>query len=97
MAVVFLRWSIVVPILLAIQKDKLASAYPVIRKNFKWVLAMGALGLTAFNALFYIAANYTVAVNLGIIQCTMPAIILALAVIFLNTKVSKIEIFGILK
>ena len=76
------------------QRYKLVLAYPIIRKNFKWVLAMGALGLTAFNALFYIAANYTVAVNLGIIQCTMPAFILALAVIFLHTKVSKVEIFG---
>lgn len=94
MVVVFLRWSIVVPILLVMQKDKLTSAYPIIQKKLKWVLAMGGLGLTAFNALFYIAANYTVAVNLGIIQCTMPAIILALAVIFLNTRVSKIEIFG---
>lgn len=96
MVVVFLRWSIVVPILIMMQREKLILAYPLIKKNLKWVLSMGALGLTAFSALFYIAANYTVAVNLGIIQCTMPAFILILAVLFLNTKVSKIEVFGML-
>ena len=37
---------------------------------------MGAFGYTGFNSLFYISAQYTSAINLGIIQGTMPAIVL---------------------
>jgi len=96
MVVVFLRWSIVVPILLVLQRNKLVLALPLIKSNIKWVLCMGAFGLTSFNALFYVAANYTVAVNLGIMQGTMPAFILILASVFLKTKVTKVEILGLI-
>ena len=48
---------------------------------------MAGFGFTFFNALFYTAAQYTTAINLGIIQCTMPAyIILGAAIIFRNRQ-----------
>ena len=41
-----------------------------------FVIAMGALGFTAFNALFYTAAHRTSALNLSIIQGAIPAFVL---------------------
>jgi drug/metabolite transporter (DMT)-like permease len=37
---------------------------------------MGAFGFTAFNALFYVAAHRTAALNLSIIQGVIPALVL---------------------
>ena len=56
---------------------------------------MGSLGLTGFNALFYIAAQNTTAINLGIIQGIMPAIILVGSVIIFKESVNSTKITGL--
>jgi len=95
MVIVFLRWSLVVPLLLLIQRNKIKESLPVIRENLRWIFFMGASGLAAFNILFYQAAHYTTAINLGVIQGVMPAFILIFSLIFYKTKVIKIEIVGL--
>ena len=54
---------------------------------------MGAFGYTGFNS-FYISAQYTSAINLGIIQGTMPAIVLIGSLIF-KEKTNLIQICGL--
>ncbi len=55
---------------------------------------MGAFGLTGFNALFYTSAQYTTAINLGIIQCTMPAFILVGVAFFYRTRLGALQKAG---
>jgi drug/metabolite transporter (DMT)-like permease len=44
----------------------------------RWlVLALATFGLTGFNAATYIAAHYTTAVNMALLQCIIPALVLA--------------------
>ena len=76
MVVVFLRWFIISIFLILFLNKKLISSLKPIRRKFVWLGLMGSLGLTGFNSLFYIAAQNTTAINLGIIQGIMPAIIL---------------------
>jgi drug/metabolite transporter (DMT)-like permease len=57
---------------------------------------MGSLGLTGFNALFYIAAQNTTAINLGIIQGIMPAIILVGSVIIFKEVVNITKVAGLI-
>ena len=76
MMLIFLRWGIVVIIIFTLHSKEMAKGWPVIRKRLKWVLLMGGFGLSMFNALFYTAAHSTTAVNLGIMQSTMPGMIL---------------------
>ena len=49
---------------------------------------MGALGLSFFNTLFYVAAQSTTAINLGLIQCAMPMFILIGVTLILKTKLT---------
>ena len=56
----------------------------------------GSLGLTGFNALFYIAAQNTTAINLGIIQGIMPAIILVGSVIIFKEAVNFTKVAGLI-
>ncbi|MEH0071860.1 EamA family transporter [Pannonibacter sp. Pt2-lr] len=56
---------------------------------------MSLFGFVGFNMLFYIAAHSTSAVNLGIIQGAMPALVLVGAMIAFGTRVAALQVAGI--
>src|SRR5215207_9552543 len=58
------------------------------------ILLMGTLGLTVFNALFYLAAHHTTAVNLTILQGSMPVFVLVGALVFYGTRIHGWQIAG---
>ena len=58
------------------------------------VLLMGMLGLTIFNALMYVAAHRTTAVNITILQGSMPVLVLVGALLFYGTRIRGWQIFG---
>ena len=83
MTLTCLRWGLaLVPILVA-ARPALRQDWPILMANWRYVAAMGALGYTAFNALFYLAAHRTSALNLSIIQGAIPALVL------IGTRVSS--------
>ncbi len=94
--IVFLRWFIVSIFLVSIQPNKLLNAIPKLKNKLLWLILMGGLGWTGFNTLFYIAAQKTSAINLGIIQGTMPAMILVGTIIFFKAKVNIVQVLGLI-
>lgn len=96
MMVVTLRWIIVSSVMLMLVWPRFRAEWPMIRKHLWKLAAMAAMGFTAFNSLFYIAAHTTTAVNLGIIQGSMPVFVLVGAVLFFGTKVRWLQVVGIL-
>jgi drug/metabolite transporter (DMT)-like permease len=94
LVIVFMRWTIVFAILLMTKRKELPAALPKLKGKWPWVFMMGALGLSFFNTLFYIAAQSTTAINLGLIQCAMPMFILIGATLILNTKLTFGQIIG---
>ena len=96
MVVVFLRWLIISIFLIFFLNKKLISSLKSIRGKFVWLCLMGSFGLTGFNALFYIAAQNTTAINLGIIQGIMPAIILVGSVIIFKEVVNITKVAGLI-
>ncbi len=96
MVVVFLRWFIISVFLICFLNKKLISSFKSISKKLVWLCLMGSLGLTGFNALFYIAAQNTTAINLGIIQGIMPAIILVGSVIIFKEVVNITKVVGLI-
>lgn len=95
MMLIFLRWGIVVIILLALQSREMRAAIPIIKGRLVWVALMGGLGMSVFNALFYIAAHTTTALNLGIIQSTMPGLILLGSFLVFGTRINLRQCFGL--
>jgi drug/metabolite transporter (DMT)-like permease len=65
------------------------------RRHLPFLGAMGAIGFTAFNALFYLAAETTVAINIGIIQGAIPVFVLLGAYAAYRTPVSALQIAGV--
>jgi drug/metabolite transporter (DMT)-like permease len=96
MVVVFLRWFIISTFLILFLNKKLILSFNLISRKLVWLCLMGSLGLTGFNALFYIAAQNTTAINLGIIQGIMPAIILVGSVIIFKEAVNFTKVTGLI-
>ena len=94
LVIVFMRWTIVFAILLMTTRKELPAALPKLKGKWPWVFMMGALGLSFFNTLFYIAAQSTTAINLGLIQCAMPMFILIGVTLILKTKLTFGQIIG---
>ncbi|MDE0270336.1 MAG: DMT family transporter [Gammaproteobacteria bacterium] len=94
MVVVALRWLLVVLLLAAFNTKALVRDWPHLKPRLGFLFAMGALGFASFNALFYIAAHHTTAVNMGIIQGMMPALVLAGAWLAYRTPARKLQWVG---
>ncbi|CTQ70443.1 carboxylate/amino acid/amine transporter [Roseibium alexandrii] len=96
MVVVFLRWIIVAGLLVPVLWPRIRSEWPVMRGSFLRMVLMAAFGFVGFNTLFYIAATETTAVNLGIIQGSMPILVLIGSVVAFGSKVRLLQVVGIL-
>jgi len=96
MVVVFLRWVIVAAIMMPLQRQNIRREWPLMRPYFPYMLLMAIFGFVGFNSLFYIAATQTTAVNLGIIQGSMPILVLISSVIAFGARVRLLQLIGIL-
>ncbi len=96
MALVTLRWLGALGLLAVFAHAQVRRDWPVIRQRLMFVSAMGALGFTAFNALYYVAAHSTTAVNIGILQGALPVFVLAGALAIDRTPVAGAQVAGVL-
>jgi drug/metabolite transporter (DMT)-like permease len=74
MTFTFLRWTLPVVILGVSLHQQLLAHRQTLAERWPLVLLMGTLGLTVFNALMYVAAHHTTAVNITILQGSMPVL-----------------------
>ncbi len=95
MVTTFLRWASVSCFLVAFNGPRLLAAWPVLRQKLAMLVLMASLGYAGFNALFYVSSHYTTAVNIGIIQGTVPALVLVGALIFYKTRIHVVQMLGV--
>jgi len=89
-----LRWGLVLALLLVAFRRQIVAGLPAVRRQWVAVLLMGATGYTAFNALTYVAAHYTSAVNLSITQGTVPLLILLCGLIAHRAPIKGRQLAG---
>ncbi|MBE9558434.1 MAG: DMT family transporter [Proteobacteria bacterium] len=94
MALVTARWLGISLILLLFARRHIQRDWPALRPHLLLIATLGVLGFTVFNALFYVAAHYTTAVNIGIIQGSIPMIILFGAFMAYRTRITWLQIAG---
>jgi drug/metabolite transporter (DMT)-like permease len=95
MTLVFLRWVMAVLIMLPIGWRSLRKDWPVVRKHWLLLAALGACGFTFFNTIFYTALNYTTAINVSIEQAAMPIIIIVANFVLFRLRVNWAQIAGV--
>ena len=96
MALVMLRWLVVLCVLVVIARRPLEKDWQKLVPHLPRIVAMGTFGYTVFNVLFYVAAHHTSAINLGIIQAVMPIFIFLIAFVRFRTPVTLLQIVGVI-
>jgi len=91
-----LRWVLVIVVLWPIYGGQVRQHWPQIRRRLFSVVLMATLGFTGFNVLYYVAAHHTTAINIGILQGSMPVFVLAGAFLAHGTRVSLVQALGVL-
>ena len=94
MALVALRWLGVLLLLSVIAHGQVRRDWPVLRRHLPFILSLGALGFAAFNGVFYVAAHFTTAVNIGILQGSIPIFVLLGAFAIDRVRVSGLQMAG---
>lgn len=95
MTVTALRWPLGVIVLAWLFRDQLALHRTTLLRSWRYVLAMGLLGLTAFNVLLFLAGPTTSAINMGILQGAIPIFVLIGAFLAHRTRFSGVQVVGV--
>jgi len=96
MLLTLLRWVLVIAVLWPVYGGQVRQHWGQIRARFLPVVLMALFGFTGFNALYYVAAHYTTAINIGILQGCMPMFVLAGAFVAHGTRATLVQVIGAL-
>ncbi|KRE17023.1 hypothetical protein ASE63_14930 [Bosea sp. Root381] len=95
MALTSLRWVFVCGVLPVLLRRELKAYAPVLLAHRWLILGLGAFGFTIFNALMYIAAYSTTAINIGILQGSIPVFVLVGAFLAYRTPIGLTQALGV--
>ena len=76
--------------------NEIRNSWPVIRTRLPSILSMGFFGFTVFNVLFYFGAHYTTAINIGILQGSIPVFVMAGAFVAHGSRPTPLQIVGVM-
>jgi drug/metabolite transporter (DMT)-like permease len=95
MVIISLRWVIVVVLLGWLARRRLALEWPALLPFWRRALLLGTFGFTVFNALFYVAAHHTTAINLGLIQGIVPSLVIVGGRFAHKTPITLMQVLGL--
>ncbi len=95
MALTSLRWIFVCTVLPLLLRREIAEHMPALKANWLKILLLGSLGFTVFNALMYLAAYSTTAINIGILQGSIPVFVLVGAFIAYRSPIGLLQALGV--
>jgi drug/metabolite transporter (DMT)-like permease len=91
-----LRWVMVAAALWPIYGADIRKHWRQVRPRLPNIAMLAFLGMTGFNALYYVAAHYTSAINIGILQGSLPIFVLAGAYFAHGARASLVQQAGVL-
>jgi len=94
--IAFWRWLIAAALLLPFAIGPSRSQWGEVRRNLGKQAILGLLGSALFPTLMYLAASYTSAINMGVIQSLMPVMALGLAMALFGQRFSAVVWAGAL-
>jgi drug/metabolite transporter (DMT)-like permease len=95
MVIVTLRWLISCSLLFAFAFSRIREDWLVLKHHIVRLVLGAIFGFTGFNALFYLSAHHTSAVNMTILQGALPIFVLMGAAIFQHTPLTLLQAIGI--
>ncbi|MEM6488441.1 MAG: DMT family transporter [Pseudomonadota bacterium] len=92
---VIMRWAVVAGVLWALFGHEVRAHWHIARPRMLQIVLIATTGFTGFNALFYMASLSTTAVNVGILQGSMPVFVLLGAVVLMGERVATVQAIGV--
>jgi drug/metabolite transporter (DMT)-like permease len=89
------RWIVSCAALGLTAHREIAQHWRALLPAWRRIVLMGAFGFTGFNAIFYTAAHYTTAINIAIIQGTIPVLVLIGSFYFFRTPINGLRFLGV--
>lgn len=93
---VLMRWVMITAMMWPLFGRRAMDYLPALRRHWPVIAAMSLLGFTGFNILFYVASFNTTAVNIGILQGSLPVIVALAAFVLRGTRITAIQGAGVL-
>ena len=91
----FWRWTFVFIILLPFTYLSLKKNYSIIKKEYKKLFFLGAMGCGVCGAFPFLAGQTTTVTNMGIIYTSSPIFIILISAIFFHEKINLFKITGL--
>lgn len=95
MALTSFRWVGVCLIMPFLLRRQIAAHLPQIRAHWLYIALLGIIGFTAFNTLMYVAAYSTTAINIGILQGSIPIFVLLGAFVAYRIPIGAMQALGV--
>lgn len=96
LSLAFWRWTIALLLTLPLALPALRTQWPLLKRSWRAVVALGLLGVGGFNTFAYIALQHTAATNALLINSFTPIATIALSWAFLKKPLRRIEGIGVL-
>ncbi len=94
-ALAFWRWIIALCLILPFAWPHLKRDWPALKQKWRVVLIMSFFGITMFNTLIYWSQYFTSAVNLFLLNATLPLLIPAFSFLFFRDRVTRVQLASI--
>lgn len=94
-ALSFWRWVLALLVVLPFGLPHVLAAGEVIRRHWRRLFGLAALSVGAYNTLLYLAAQTTSAVNITLVNSTIPVVIALLAWLLMGARVTRWQLLGI--
>ncbi|WP_395391769.1 DMT family transporter [Novosphingobium sp. BL-8A] len=92
----FGRWLIAVIMLLPFALGPLRREWRAVVAGWRWILALGVLGVACFNGFLYKGLHYTTAANALLLQASIPAVVTVLDRVLFGGRPGKLHGLGVL-
>ncbi len=92
----FWRWVLVFIILIPFTYLSLKKNYKIIKKEYKKLFFLGAMGCGVCGAFPFLAGQSTTVANMGIIYTSSPIFIILISGIFFDEKINLTKIIGLI-
>ncbi|WAP68823.1 DMT family transporter [Jiella pelagia] len=94
MLLTLVRWFFATLLVAPFALPHVRADWPVIRPRLVYLSILGAVGFASFNAIFYLAANYTTAINITIEQSAMPLVVFLANFVLFRMRVAWLQLVG---
>lgn len=89
-----LRWIVAMAVIYPFALPHLRREWPVIREKLLFLAILGCVGFTIFNNLMYTALTHTSALNVAIIQASMPLSVFIFNFLLFGLRATFLQLAG---